>query len=344
MITSVEVTDDLLGVIRRETGRPDLAYAEAPVPLTGGFWAELLSFRLADAPAGWAGPLVARLMPDPRIAAKETAFQTQIARQGYPTPRVHASGGPDPGVDGRAFLVMDRADGAPLLAGLDGLAAIARAPSLGRNLPALLAGVLADLHRLDPTPVERALEAEAVAAPCLETMFESLRSAATAMNRRDLVEAATWLSDHPPDDGPTVLCHGDLHPFNVLADPAGGVTVLDWSAAQLAPATYDLGFTSLVLAEPPLVVPKALRSVVQAIGTWLSRSFIRAYERAADVRVDPAALRWYQGLVCVRALVEVAAWVAAGEIDDRSGHPWVIAGNAFAFRLRRLTGAPVAPR
>jgi aminoglycoside phosphotransferase (APT) family kinase protein len=344
MLSTERVTDELLEMIRRETGRPDLAYAESPAPLTGGFWAELLSFRLEGAPPGWDGPLVARLMPNPQIAAKETAFQTQVARQGYPTPRVHASGGPDPGIDGRAYLVMDRAPGVPLLAGLDGLTAIARVPSLARTLPARLAGVLADLHRLDPAPVEHALGAEAVAAPSLEAMIESLQTAATAMNRSDLIAAMTWLGDHLPLAEPSVLCHGDLHPFNVLADDDGTVTVLDWSAAQLAPATYDLGFTSLVLAEPPLVVPGTLRPVVQLVGSWLSRSFVRAYERAADVRVDQAALRWHQSLICIRALVEVATWVAAGEIDHRGGHPWVISGSAFASRLRRLTGAPVVPR
>ncbi|GAC1479779.1 MAG: hypothetical protein NVS1B12_17360 [Acidimicrobiales bacterium] len=334
----------MLEVIRRETGQPGLAYAGDPAPLTGGFWAELVSFRLADAPAGWDGPLVGRVMPSPEIAAKETAFQTEIARQGYPTPRVHAAGGPAAGVNGRAFLVMDLAPGAPLLAGLDGMAAIAKVPSLARRLPKVLAGVLADLHRLDPAPVERALDAAGVDRPGQARMIESLRETAATLGRGDLAAAAAWLQANVPADELAVLCHGDLHPFNVLVDTAGDVTVLDWSAALLAPATYDLGFTSLVLAEPPLLVSKLLRPTIGAAGRWLSRRFLRAYERAAGLRVDPTALRWQQGLVCLRALVEVAGWVAAGTIDDRAGHPWVIAGDDFADRLVQLTGSPVRPR
>ena len=46
----------------------------------------------------------------------------------------------------------------------------------------------------------------------------------------------------------------------------------------------------------------------------------------------------------MRALVEVAGWVAPGTIDGRDGHPWVIAGDAFAERLTELTGQTVRPR
>jgi aminoglycoside phosphotransferase (APT) family kinase protein len=135
-----------------------------------------------------------------------------------------------------------------------------------------------------------------------------------------------------------------MHPFNLLVDDQGATTVLDWSAAMLAPGTYDLGFTSLVLAAPPLVVPRPLRPVIAAAGRALSRRFVRAYERATGRRVDAVSLAWHQGVVCVRALVEVAGWVAAGTIEGRGGHPWVIAGGPFASRLRDLTGAAVTER
>jgi aminoglycoside phosphotransferase (APT) family kinase protein len=334
----------LLDVLRRVTGQPALVFDGAPERLTGGFWAELVSFRLRGAPEGWDGPLVARIMPDATIAAKETAFQADVAAQGFPTPAVHAAGGPEVGVDGRAYMVMDLAAGRPLLAGLDGVGALARLPSLVRRLPGTLADVLARLHRLDPTVVERRLEVARVARPGQEPMVVSLVDTAERLGRADLAEAARWLQAHPPAREPVVMCHGDLHPFNVLADDAGAVTVLDWSAALFAPATYDLGFTSLVLAEPPLLVPPPLRPLVRAAGRALSRRFVRAYERAAGRPVDRDVLRWQQAVVCLRALVEAAGWVTAGTIDDRGGHPWVIAGPAFAARLSAMTGAAVTPR
>ena len=36
----------LLAAIRRDSGLDDLAYAVEPTPVGGGFWAEILTFRL----------------------------------------------------------------------------------------------------------------------------------------------------------------------------------------------------------------------------------------------------------------------------------------------------------
>src|SRR5688500_20244756 len=95
-------------------------------------------------------------MPDPATAAKETAIQAAVAAQGYPTPAVHLAGGPDDGL-GRAFMVMDLADGDPLLGGLGGAGAIAAPPRLARHLPSVLAPATAGPHRLHPAPLRAPL-------------------------------------------------------------------------------------------------------------------------------------------------------------------------------------------
>lgn len=345
MIASRAVlASSLLTALRRATGDPALSYDGEPERLTGGFWAELVSFRLVDPPQGWSGPLVARVMPDAATAAKETVFQAHVADQGFNTPRVLASGGPDEGVDGRAFMVMTLAAGQPLLVGLDGLRALAKLPSLARRLPVALATVLADLHRLDSSPIDTGLDAAGLPRPELNAMLESLRTTADVLDRPDLATATAWLQTNRPATDAAVVCHGDMHPFNVLVDEIGNTTVLDWSASMLAPSAYDLGFTSLVLASPPLVVPAALRPVIDAAGRALSRRFIRAYERASGQPVATESLEWHQALICVRALVEVAGWSAAGSLEGRSGHPWVISGDALAARLTATTGQQVRPR
>src|SRR5580704_13008285 len=75
-VNTVTVNDDLndrlLTVLRNATGAPGLEYDRRPEPMSGGFWAELFSLSLANPPDEWPAELVARLMPDPDTARKET--------------------------------------------------------------------------------------------------------------------------------------------------------------------------------------------------------------------------------------------------------------------------------
>lgn len=332
------ISEALRGVLRASTGLGDLELDGEPRPLTGGFWAELLAFRLPHPPDGWPADLVLRLMPDAGIAAKETVVQREVALQGFPTPRVHLAGGPGDGL-GRSFMVMDLASGGPLLDGLGGGGAVLALPRLARQLPELLAATMAQLHQLDVTPVR----AQLGRASGIREVVASLGDGAARCARPDLERAAGWLLEHPPATAPDVVCHGDLHPFNLLVDATGRVTVLDWSASVLAPALYDVAFTSLILAEPPVVVPAAARPFVRFAGRVLARRFLRAYAHQANVRVDAESLRWHQGVVCLRALVEAAGWSPEERLGERRGHPWSINGPVFGSRLSALTGYRVVP-
>jgi aminoglycoside phosphotransferase (APT) family kinase protein len=336
------ISERLLGVLRDAAGTPDLEYGRRPEPLQGGFWAEILSFSLEQPPDGWPAELVARLMPDPGPARKETIMQRAVAAAGYPTPLVRAAGGPDCGL-GRAFMIMDLAAGRPALAGLDGGLSPAAVPRLLREIPGLLATSMARLHKLDPDLVRGELEQVREVPVTVPGMLSALARFAAESDRPDLADAARWLADHPPVPAPDVICHGDLHPFNLLAN-GDRVTVLDWSAALLAPRAYDVAFTSLLLSEPPLRVPDRQRPLVRALGRLLARSFIRRYRRQAATTVEPGELRWNQAVICLRALTEVAGWVHDGVADTRAGHPWLVSGPAFARRLTTLTGVPVRAR
>jgi aminoglycoside phosphotransferase (APT) family kinase protein len=338
-----ELAPRLLRTIRSLTATPTLAYMAPPERLTGGFWAELLAFRLADAPDGLTGDLVARVMPDPVMARKETVIQSAVAEQGFPTPTVRLSGGPDAGL-GRAFMVMDRINGAALLAGLDGVGAITELPRLFARIPRVLAATMADLHRLDPASVGARLGDGGDVPTTVPALLERLRALAEMHGRRDLVQAADWLTAHPPPPSREVICHGDLHPFNLLVDESGGVTVLDWSAGLLGPMDYDVAFTSLMLAEPPIAVPGAARPLVRAAGRLLSRRFLRQYQDRSGATIDKRSLHWHQSLVCLRALVEVASWASAGELDAKAGHPWLVCGPAFVSRVGKLTAVRVRAR
>jgi aminoglycoside phosphotransferase (APT) family kinase protein len=339
---NTDVTDLLIGVLRNATGIPGLDYARQPEPMQGGFWAELFSFSLANPPAGWPAELVLRLMPDPTTARRETIMQSAVAAAGFPTPVVRASGGPEAGL-GQAFMVMDRAAGRPALAGLDGGPTPAAMYRLLHQIPDLLAGSMARLHALDPDLVRGELEQVEGGLRTVADFISRLAELAAEFGRPDLVAAARWLTDHPPAPAPDVICHGDLHPFNLLAD-GDQVTLLDWSTALLAPRVYDVAFTSLLLSYPPLRVPDWERPVIRMVGQILSGRFVRSYRRQTAAIVTRTDLRWYQAVVCLRALVEVAGWVHQDVIGARSGHPWLLCGPAFAKRLAGVTGVPVHAR
>jgi aminoglycoside phosphotransferase (APT) family kinase protein len=336
------MADQLLAVLRSVTGSVSLAYARTPVPLTGGFWAELFAFSLAQPPDGWPHGLVARLMPEANTARKETLIQAAVAAAGFPTPIVRAAGGPDDGL-GRAFMVMDRAPGAPLLSGLSLAGALGRGPALFGEIPRLLASTMARLHVLDPEPVRSQLEAAGAAIVSIGSRLAIMRELASGFGRQDLAQAAQWLLDHPARPAPDVICHGDLHPFNLLRDGAR-VTLLDWSTALLAPRAYDVASTSLALSGAALAVPGWLRSPVRWIGRRVAGRFVRSYQASTGVVMDRADLAWYQSAVCLGALVEVSGWVHSGQQDAHSGHPWITSGPTLAARLTATTGVAVRPR
>ena len=337
-VNSDGLADQLLAVLRSVTSSPSLAYARAPVPLTGGFWAELFGFSLVQPPGGWPHDLVARLMPEANTARRETLIQAAVAAAGFPTPIVRAAGGPGDGL-GRAFMVMDRAPGAPLLSGLSLTGALGRGPALFGEIPRLLASTMARLHALDPEPLRGQLEA-AAAIVSVGSMLALLGELAAEFGRPDLAQAAQWLIDHPARPAPDVICHGDLHPFNLLRDGAR-VTLLDWSTALLAPRSYDVAFTCMALSEPALAVPGWLRPAVRWLGRRLAGRFVRSYQASTGVVIDEAELARHQAVVCLRALVEVSGWIHSGQHDAHTGHPWITTGPALADRLTAITGVAV---
>src|SRR5580704_13643805 len=192
-MSDLDRAGQLIGVLRSATGKPDLEYDRQPEPMQGGFWAELFSFSLVNPPEGWPAELVARLMPDPGSARKETIVQGAVATAGFPTPLVRAAGGPDDGL-GLAFMVMDRAAGGPAISGLDDALSPAAVPRLLRQIPDLLATSMARLHELDPGLVRGELEQLREVPVTVPGLLGVVERFAGEFGRTDLVNAARWLT------------------------------------------------------------------------------------------------------------------------------------------------------
>jgi aminoglycoside phosphotransferase (APT) family kinase protein len=329
---------EVVGRLAQTPGFEGAHLAGPPRPLAGGFWAEIVVLPIDV--RGSHQEVVLRRMPDAAYGAKEAAFQLGVAQAGFPVPRVHRFDAHPP--SGRAELLMDLVPGSPPLSGLDGPAALMRLPVLARRIPDLLATVMAQLHGVDPACIADAVARSTTTSPTsLPEVLGALAQGANALERQDLVKVITALRADAPQMDHVVVCHGDLHPFNVLVD---GETwgLLDWTAAVIAPPAYDVTFTRLLLRHPPLTAPRPLAPVISASGAAIARRFLKRYGAAAGTRRStPAELNWFTAVHATRILLEVEGWQPDGATADHVGHPWLTIGPIAARRLTTQTGVEV---
>ena len=92
-----------------------------------------------------------------------------------------------------------------------------------------------------------------------------------------------------------MICHGDVHPFNLLVRSNGDITIVDWTASICAEPAYDVAFTEMLVGNPPLDVPGPLRAVIRRVGATLARRFVDRYQALAPHH-DLSALKWYGAL------------------------------------------------
>ncbi len=334
----------LLDTLRDATGRADLDYTAPPTPLAGGFYAEMLRFRLADPPADLDRDLVARIVPNPAAGAWEATIQRAVADQSFPTPAVRLT------VDetsplGRYLIVMDAVHGQPPMAGLSIGTIAGQIPNLVRHLPDQLARIAADLHHLDPEPLASQLAALDAPFPLTTAGFiEEQAGYATALDRTDIAAAAERLLASEPASVHQAITHGDLHPFNLLVTTDEAV-LIDWTVARIAHPGFTLGFTDLMLANPPIPLPKPGPALLRPVGRNIAKRFLATYRKLTHgtaAAVDDENLEWHRKVHALRILVELAGWDANGTRPTH-GHPWLIL-EPIASQLLGVVGDGRTPR
>lgn len=328
----------LLDYLRAERHAPELGFADPPTAISGGFDTRIFAFRLGGAAGPWSGPLILRVMSpggDPLRALRERATQNALGALGYPVPRVLAACA-DPGALGAAFLVMERAPGRPLLdAGL-------------RGVSATLADAQARLHALDARTLLRALDDEGGAAGGgFDRRTVGYEGYLAALDRRirqaglaGLAPGLRWLRDRRPAGGARVICHGDFHPQNLLAERGRVTAVLDWPNVVVAEPECDVAATLVVLRLTPVglfPVPAALRPIVAALRPIMIARYLARYRRARPLVAS--RVPYYEAAACMRGLVRVAAARAAGATNPLDASRF---GEHLAARFARVSGVPVA--
>jgi aminoglycoside phosphotransferase (APT) family kinase protein len=169
-------------------------------------------------------------------------------------------------------------------------------------------------------------------------VFERLCRGAETTERHDVAAALQHLAGRAPSSSGPVICHGDLHPFNVLAD-GDVLTVLDWTGAILADPCFDLALTELLLTNPPLDLPRPLAALARRAGKLLARRFVAHYV-TANPHASLKALDWYRALHSARVLIDVTQ-LRAEHGPEAGGHPWRLIAPAAASNLSTVTGIEV---
>lgn len=326
-----ELASALLVRLRDVSGDGRIRYAEAPTRLLGGYSADLYRLRLESAPAELSGDLVLRLMRGADDAVREINVQREVAKLGFPAPAVRFSADSSAGL-GRPFMLMDRVEGRTLFDA---------SPIELCRLPRVLGETMLRLHALTPGPIRKAFSAAGRAGEALgaECVLAEVREAIAATGSSRLANGASWLIESRPPRASEVVCHGDLHPGNLLARDGQVVALLDWELATIEEPEFDVAHTLVLMRSAPGGDSRLGRWLRQRLSRLGAQAFLSAYASA-----DPQRLRWYEALHCLR----LVALVVKGRVgsERQSGRLvalWAPLADALAKRFRRLSGVALAP-
>jgi spectinomycin phosphotransferase len=189
-----------------------------------------------------------------------------------------------------------------------------------------LGATVARVHALQPTPELRRLVPVEAFRPSRRELIGGLdellngpgphdpvtaKLAAFWRDRRELIlelvagsdQAGRHLAARPRRQ---VLCHADLHTFNLLVEPGGTLWLVDWDEAILAPRERDLMFVVRGISDR-LIAPADTARFLEGYG---------------DAAVDPDLLEYYR---LAWAVQDIAAY---GE--EITGLPWLTEASRAA--------------
>jgi aminoglycoside phosphotransferase (APT) family kinase protein len=256
--------------------------------------------RTAEVFAWRDGQIIKLLRPafPDRQGEREAAIARRIDAADLAAPRFLGTAH----VDGRYGLVYERVTGPSMLDQLT------RRPWLVDRLARAFAELHAEMHGTDAaglpsqiTWVRQAIEraADVLGAARLEACLARLDQVAVG----------------------SVVCHGDLHPGNVVMTDSGPI-VIDWLTAGSGPPEADVARTTFLLggSAVPGVYPRIQRALIVALRRRFAWTYLRIYRRLRGVdehqlelwRLPVLAARLSEGIDAERAplLVSIDAELA----------------------------------
>ena len=321
----------LMELIRSRIAAKSFAYAREPIQLAGGFSAETYVFELLDPPVEWSGPLVLRLMRGADDARRETVLHRAVASLGFPAPRVRLAGDSSNVFD-RPFLIADYVDGRDALKAWGVRRAF-------RQLPVVLAELMAKLHSLNTDGVTRELEDAGWPAARLgvDGVLVEIEAAIRHAEDAALEGHLERLRAEKPDSPGGSIVHGDLHALNLLVADGQVKAVVDWELARVTHPEFDVARTKVILDSVPGMSSNILRPLVQSFGRRSGSTFVQNYENRSPLNAD--RLRWWEAVHCLRLVALVREHRATGRSSVSKGvvAVWDPLEQRLANRLVELT-------
>lgn len=214
------------------------------------------------------------------------------------TRRIHAAGVPAPAVidltevDGQPAIVYERIEGPTQLSGL--VARRADVTAVAREL----VDIQRRIHAIAPPP----------GLPRLRDRLATKIQQATGVDPAIQDRALTDLAGLP--DG-QALCHGDLHPGNIILTATGPV-LIDWFDVAVGSPAADIARTSLLLRPRPTEGPPAyLPGSTNALLERFHAAYLRCHQELGGPTNDQRR-RW-------EFVVAVARLCEPGHHDDLHG-------------------------
>ena len=141
----------------------------------------------------------------------------------------------------------------------------------------------------------------------------------------------------------TAVCHGDMHPGNVLVTRTGPV-VIDWLTAGIGPPAADVARTLFLLRDAaiPADIPLIERAGISLVRRLFAARYLAAYRRLGGF--DPHEVeRWRLPVLAARLGEEIdaerASILALIERELARG-PTHVASDGEACSTGRLLGQP----
>lgn len=203
------------------------------------------------------------------------------------TERVHAAGLPAPAADG-----LVEVDGRPgvLLEHIEGDSMWSRMKAEPSMLPTLI-GELVDIQ----VTIQAAGPIEGL--PDLVTRLHSKIDEASQVSATERREAHDLLAGMPTG---VALCHGDMHPANILRSARGWI-VVDWFDAAIGHGDADLARSSLLMRPPatPQSADRHLDGATIEVLDRLHAAYLAAL-RARGLIEERSFARWEAVLAVAR--------------------------------------------